>query len=667
MDKKRKTRSEMMANAPPIEHWPTASDSNLEVKEKEIYQNRCNAIRKYYEGEPVADIEKVTGISRGILCKYAANCLELAEDGRIWGFRALLPYFRIRNYKRTAKVTNKLPEAKGGMSGAFRKILNQFPDVEKKLIDHIEKNNSSEQNVHEKKIRAKTLHKIFLQELKKKGVQQSEWPFNTKYRAFKTIQNYLNEILNESFGRTVYNREEQSAIAHLAVGTGFERLLIFENPYDAVELDAYCIDAFFSAEFETPEGSTTHIQLERIWLIAMIEVVSSAVLAYSVVYSSEVCTDDVIEVIKKAVNPQTRIQLSIPGLSFPEVGGFPSEVFAPCKGAIWGALLLDGALAHLSNAVHSRVRKALGIVINWGPVGHFERRPNIERYFKTISEEIFKRLPSTTGLNPGKGRAENAEQNAVKYKINAEEVEQLVAVFTAQYNATPTEGNSYNSPLDILRHYIEGQADHFLIKHAPIKRGSSSVLIPFITRRKVRGSRATGRRPYVQVDGPKYTNTVLSQSPGLIGKYLTLEFEDEEDWRYCKAYLEDGKELGILKVCGRWYLTKHSRKTRKIINKLIAKRILVVGEHDDPVQVYLKYKSTQNNKRSNKTPQLTPSQATEATRISKESGLKKQIVKPDESMSQKEKSLQELQKSQPSLISGPMPDLNQLIKSNRKL
>ena len=75
-------------------------------------------------------------------------------------------------------------------------------------------------------------------------------------------------------------RGERAAIAHTAVGTGYEAFLNFEEPYDAVELDAYSINAFFVAEFETPEGTVTEIQLQRIWLIALIEVISQAILSY---------------------------------------------------------------------------------------------------------------------------------------------------------------------------------------------------------------------------------------------------------------------------------------------------------------------------------------------------------------------------------------------------
>lgn len=660
MNKYRRNRSEILAGAPPLENWPTVMKSQIGEDYREQFEKRCNAVRMYVEGDPVSQIQEVTGIQRNSISPLMSRCLESATDGQIMGYRALLPYAHLKGYCRSAEVKCKFPEAQGGMSGVFRQTLRKYPALEEKLIQYIKKENSPELNVHEKKIRAKDLHSVFIKFLQKAGVKKDQWPFNTKHQGSKTIQQYLNQVLDESFNRTITTREEQAAIAHLAVGTGHDPFLRFEEPYEAVELDGYSINAFFTAVFETPEGTTTDVQLERIWLLALIETVSRAVLSYSIVYRSEVGADDVVTLLRKAVNPPTKVELTIPGLAYPEKGGLPSEVFPECQGAIWGLLLLDGALANLANSVHVQARKALGFSINWGPVGHFERRPDVERYFSYISHELFMRLNSTTGSNPKKGRAKNAEANAVIYKIRAEEIEQLVAVFTAQHNATPNEGISYNSPLEVMQYFVEKLADHFLIRHMPKKSGGTSILIPRVVTCVVRGGRSSGRRPYVQVDGARYTNPVLANASRLIGEELVVEVDDE-DLRFCRAYLPDGGELGILKASGRWHLTKHSRKTRKIINSLVAKKILVVSQFSDPVQVYLNFLSTRNKNRRSKKTMLNPQQATEVVRVAKEAGRQRKIVSQSKTTS-RETSLADILKSRPSFIGGKLPDLNELMK-----
>jgi putative transposase len=657
--KLRWSRTEALRNATPIDIWPTVSLDGVEDSFREQFLNRCNAVRMYVEGEAGATIEAVTGIPRTFIHRLTAKCLELAGDGRILGFRALIPHIHLNPYNRTAEIKPKFQEAQGGLSGIFRRTLDKHPKIEETLIQLIRKKHSSEHNVHEKRIRARNLHRFFLKSLKEAGVSDGEWPFNTKHLGLKTIQKYMDTVLDESFGRSVTAREEQAAIAHLAVGGGHETFLSFEEPYDVVELDAYSINAFFTAEFATPEGTIIEILLDRLWLVALIEQVSSSILSYSVVYRSEVSADDVLGVIRKALNPPIKVELTIPGLTYPSDAGLPSQVIPECVGAVWNVMLLDGALAHLSRAVRDRARNELGFVLNWGPVGHFERRPNIERFFKRISDDIFMRYPSTTGSNPGHGRAKNAEENATRYQLRADEAEQIIAVYIAQHNATPSKGISYLSPLEVLKHYLVKQSEHFLLRHLPKTIGTTTNILPLIKECTVRGGRASGRRPYVEIDGVRYTNPVLAQSAALIGRKLIVEI-DEDDMRFVKAYLENGAELGMLKAGGRWWITKHSRKTRKIINSLIAKKILVISSLDDPIQVYMKYLSKQNGVKKRHKKIIPPTQATEAVRISKEAGLKKTIWHAEE---QKFPILSApIKTPQKALINKPMPDLNKLLK-----
>lgn len=456
----RNSRRSIFENTVPIKHWPLVDESLIEERWRETFKNRCTAVTMYAEGYSAAEITKVTGVHRTALPRLALKCIEIAHDMRVMGFRGLVPYIHPNKSVRTAEARHKYPEARGGQAGLFRQTLDKYPKIEQQLIGSIRKQKSSRSVVHEKRISPKSLHSLFLKLLKAEGVGVTEWPFNCKQMGKRTIYDFFSKVLHESFDKTVMSREENEAGAHLAVGTGHKSLISFEEPFDAVQLDAYYINAFFSAEFNTPEGTTKDIQLQRLWMIAMVENNSGAVLAQNIVFRSEVSADDVVRVIRKAINPPQRLKLTIPGLEYPEGGGYPSEVNPNFSGASWGVIMLDGALAHLAKAIHERARKALGFSINWGPVGHFERRPDIERYFCSISKDIFMRMPSTTGSNPGNGRAPNGEKLAVNYKIRVEEVEQLVEVFTAQHNLTPSEGISYHSPLSFLNYY--DSSEHFI-------------------------------------------------------------------------------------------------------------------------------------------------------------------------------------------------------------
>ncbi len=662
MSKQRRNRRELFAAAGPIEDWPAATGNGLPADAQLAFQQRKRALELYHAGHPLQEIESATGVSASSLRYYAERCVSIAPDGQIWGFRALLPRTRIRGYVRQADFRPKLPQDRGGLSGALGALLARFPDLEHELADLLAKKKQAD-SVHEFRIRPGAFHGFFLEQVRKRGVVDTEWPFNTRYLGYRSIVRYMSSLLEESLDFAGH-RESASARAHLATGSGKESLVCFEQPFDAVELDAYKIDALLTVVFSTPEGMEVDVLLERIWLLALVDVVSTAVLSHDVVYRSEVTADDVVRVIRRAVAaPWVPRELTIPGLSYPHGAGMPCGVIPEAQHALWGVLLLDGALAHLSKAVAERTRRELGFVLNWGPPGHFERRPNVERLFRSVHDDIYSRLPSTTGSNPQSGRAPDAEIQAVRHKIRAEDTEQLLDVYFARHNVTPSEGISFLDPLSYIRQSIE--RGNFIRRH-PGTQFPDAVIMPVREWRYVRGSRKSGRRPYIQIDRVKYSNDVLRNAPQLIGTRVAVDI-DEDDLRTVEAFAPSGASLGVLRASRRWRYTKHSRRTRRAINSLLAKKLLFESENPDIVRAYLGYLSASKQKGKNgKRNGPKPRQATEAARISRESGLALTLQgtidpRPSEP-SQDERRTRE---KRPPIMPDPMPDLKRILDKRR--
>lgn len=616
------TRQSVIKDAVPLELWPCVLDVEFEHEQREQFQAQVEAMRLYFSWVPVAQIEARTGVHQTWLPKLAKRCLEIAGDGRIQGFRACIPFSRTKDYCRVSKLPHNPPGIPSGMAGALGMVLRRFPDIEEQLVLYI-KNEAKHLAVPEYKLRPCDLHRIFLRFLSDKGVQSSEWPFTTRYRGLRSIQGYMKKTLDRHFARSAAIRGDSAARAHLNVGRGVAPLLSFDEPYDAVEIDTYKIEAHLTVAFQTPEGLETDLRLDRLNLIAVVDRFSSAVLAYTVVYRPEISADDILKVIRSAAcGVWSPMDLTIPGLAYPEGAGLPSGVIDGTQGALWSATMFDGALAHLSSAVHARARAALGFVINWGPVAHFERRPNVERTFNQIGRTLFKRLPSTTGSHPKSGRADEAERKAVEHRIRAADVEQLLDVTFAQHNATPSEGISNLTPLQAIRYFLE-RPERFECRKRPSSMAAEAGFGQYEAA-VVRGNRSTGRRPYVQVDRVHYTNEVLASSGHLIGERLLLEV-DEDDMRQVKAFLSNGGELGVLKAHGKWGVTKHNRRTRKAINSLITKRLITVTTFDDPLQVYMRHLASKKGGRSTSTPK--PKQVTEMVRVSKDAGLDTTVIR----------------------------------------
>lgn len=173
-------RTEAIAAAPSLEIWPTVDMSSLHGSEQDIFHNRYKAVSLYLNGERLKEICKITGIGITRIPEYVHRCLKLHADGRIYGFRALIPYKRIESYKRISQSKVQQQIRQGGMSGLLSLTLKKFPDIETKIRALILKKSHSDIGIHEKCIRPKDVHKTFLKLLNTAGVNQEEWPFNTK-------------------------------------------------------------------------------------------------------------------------------------------------------------------------------------------------------------------------------------------------------------------------------------------------------------------------------------------------------------------------------------------------------------------------------------------------------------------------------------------------------
>lgn len=245
------------------------------------------------------------------------------------------------------------------------------------------------------------------------------------------------------------------------------------------------------------------------------------------------------------------------------------------------------------------------------------RRPIIERFFRTLEQNGFHRLPSTTGSNTKDPKRKNSEENAIKYRITAEHLEELTDVLIAEYNACPHEGNNNLSPLEVFEQRV---ARGMTILQLPEEKRNEITFFSLKVTRRVNGSDKEGRRPYINYEGVRYTNEVLNRSPHLTNKTLELLI-NTDDLRVIKAFLPDGSELGNLSAIGKWGITPHDLRTRKAINKLKNNRLIHLSQYDDPIYVYQEYleKEAQKNKTNrNKLASLKKEQKSKEERYEKE-------------------------------------------------
>lgn len=678
----KRSRREIESAIRSTQPWATVLTDGMDVHCKYLFDLRVKAIELYIEGDSIAAIKEATGISGSEVYRLINRCLSASNNGLVWGYQALIPSFRLGSYERVSPLKPKLPESKSGFAGVFSNLLARYPDLEPLLVRKILKL-KYEQTVYEFRISPKHVHKAMLDFLKKNDHPKDEWPYNTKLLGSRIIGTFVKKVLDQNFDRNVMVNSEAAAQAHLAVGSGKDAMLTYEYMMEAAEVDSYHVDADFIIGFENADGLLTYVPIERINILALVDRASTAVWWFLVVFRSEVSASDVVRLLTESLRANLpRPKKEILGMSLKGDMGFPTEVFPELAHTIPTVLMPDNALSNLAVAVSNVLRKKLGYTLCFGPPGHFEYRPNVERSFKELAK-LFQRLPSTTGAGPGSGRAKDGIKIAAKLRIDASVIEELAFYHFALSNATPSEGIGFLSPHEYIRQKIEKNGRHYIPRTLLQESVSKMTHYRIKELLKVRSYPKRGIRPFVQIDRVHYSSDLLREAAWLTGQEITVEI-DEQDMRFATAYWPNGSVMDVLKAAGKWSRTKHSRVTRKAINSMISQKALIVSEFDDPVTLYLeKLKEIAQGKITTpvKAAKSPARAATEIKRVELEvaEGMELEvgdlepsaetgsIFDPSEGLQELEgKSDQSTPEATPhktaTIIPYPMPDLNKIIK-----
>jgi len=299
--------------------------------------------------------------------------------------------------------------------------------------------------------RAIDLHKKFIQICRKNNLnpENGDYPFNTKDFGRRSFYRYIKKIKERNSSLLVSEYGEDAVKYFKSTGSG-EQNTIIDRPFERVEFDGHRIDAAIALKYTTLEGDVVVQNLNRIWLLTIIDVATKTILGYYVSYNKEYTAVDVMYCIYNSIIPHQQKEITIVGLQMPSIGGFHSNVILESRFAVWDELCFDNAKANLANMVKQRLKTIVGCNVNTGPVATPTRRPIIEKFFHILEENGFHRLVSTTGSNPKDPRRQNAEEKAVKYEITPDEIEQLIEYLIAERNGTEQKGLSYLSPLEAM-------------------------------------------------------------------------------------------------------------------------------------------------------------------------------------------------------------------------
>lgn len=193
MSYKLRTNRDQILSKFPMEMWPLIDKSTFYEKETEpSKEGKINVLTKfnlreasvvaYLNAEPLQSIREKYGFSRQFVHRLVLKCITTHPDGKIWGFRALLPFEHLKRYDRMAKV--KTYSNQGGMSGALMQLFEQYPDIQDVIEAFFFKKADKLLTVHETVISFKSIHKRFIDACRGKGIKATEYPFTAKWMGY---------------------------------------------------------------------------------------------------------------------------------------------------------------------------------------------------------------------------------------------------------------------------------------------------------------------------------------------------------------------------------------------------------------------------------------------------------------------------------------------------
>ena len=181
-----------------LSSWPTVDPAALDEPRRSDLQARMEAVRLYVARTSVQAIEAATGVRRSVLYRLLRSCVEPHADGRIRGFRALIPFARAKDYERTKPVAPSTRTRFSGSAGAMSALLQRhdsLPLYLRRCLDqHAVYIGQAGQlcGLH-------NAHRGFLQECRALGLKHGDYPLNQDRQGIRSWSTALRLLVTQDF------------------------------------------------------------------------------------------------------------------------------------------------------------------------------------------------------------------------------------------------------------------------------------------------------------------------------------------------------------------------------------------------------------------------------------------------------------------------------------
>lgn len=383
--------------------WEEVYENALDPECVQKYKNRKQAVDLYIDGCQVSKIQEITGIIENKIPALIRKCLTCDEYNHQRGYTALIPYTRLGRPRKS--------ESAKSFSGSFQSLLLHYPVLKEYITTiYFEKKNVS----FEKLINKKNAFQMFLDKCHEIGIQDYEYPFNTKNKGERSFYKYLDQLSAQVPDKAIRRENSQAVQKYYSAGIGERKRSFPIAPFSVVQIDGHKIDMLYAVEVEDEFGEIHYLPATRMWLILVIDVATRVILGYSLSLHENYNQTDVLKAIRNSIVPHIPVEFTIGGFAYPDNGGFASMAIPKTEWAIFNIIMLDNAKSHLAKDVINKLTEGISCTLNYGPVAAPETRGIIERVFRTIEDNSYHRMPSTTGSSLSDAKRSDPEKNASK-------------------------------------------------------------------------------------------------------------------------------------------------------------------------------------------------------------------------------------------------------------
>lgn len=551
---------------PQLQDWPTIDERQLAEPIRTAYNNRYQAVRSYVSGQSLKDIFLSTGVNGKCLSRVIDRANSAHADGRLWGYRALIPHARVRTYERHREPA-VLRDGTAGNAGVFAQLLTRYPKLNQQLLREIRTGNVSLKPGGERG-RLSGLNGAlsrFYARCRELGLTAGDYPLNQKDKASRSLARTLRALmareLDES-GRAAGIRVKPASALRTTMRDG-------PAAFDTVEFDAHKLDLRLKVILERdPIGGEHAVPIERVWLLAIIDVATRCILGWHLGLGRECNRFDAVEAFFRSVVPRDPPELSLPGTRLLASGGYASHNLKQTRYAIWRQIRLDNARAHLASTCIDLLCDTLGCEVDFGPAYEADERPFIERFFGTVVTTFSQRLPGA--IEPKDSNLAKkvlarlrGNKSSDRLLVTIGELEELLSMMVWNYNGTPHSALGGLTPLEVMHHHVLGIGrDPVLLRHLPETYRLNPRLLHDPVDCVVHGQAARGERPYITYMHVRYSSDQLSRRSDLLGKAIRVHI-DPQDLRELTAVAPGGEVLSPLLASGPWRTHRHSLWLRR--------------------------------------------------------------------------------------------------------